>query len=61
MWIARDKSGEVYLYVAKPIRGIVCFYYHLENYGMTYLGREEIYPEVTWENSPKQVELKIIE
>lgn len=60
MWIARDKSGEVYLYEAKPIKGTVCFCPSPGHHSMMYIG-EEIYPELTYENSPKQVELKIID
>lgn len=60
MWIARDKSGEVYLYEAKPIRGAVYFCPSPEHHNMMYID-EEVYPELTWENSPKQVELKLID
>ena len=63
MWIARDKSGAVYLYKHKPIKLSRHFVDCNGERGEDdiYLGEKEIYPELTWENSPKQVELKIIE
>ena len=61
MWIARDKSGAVYLYELLPIRGLHMFTSCNGDNAILYLGEKEIYPELTWENSPKQVELKIIE
>ena len=60
MWIARDKSGEVYLYGSKPIKDTMYFCLPSGHCSIMYIGKE-VYPELTWENSPKQVELKIIE
>lgn len=61
MWIARDKSGAVYLYELRPEQGSSMFLDVNGNNGTIYLGEKEIYPELTWENSPKQVEIKIID
>ena len=61
LWIARDKDGDLYLYINKPeltepfyddwdsIKG--CF---------AQLNKNE-FPEVTFENSPQQIEIKLIE
>lgn len=59
MWIARDKDGELFLYRVKPARHNYMFV-ELGNCGMTRLADDE-FPEVTWENSPVEVELKIKE
>lgn len=63
LWIARDKdinnNGIVCLFTKKPT-----FYafdgdeWHGE--GELYLGRN-VFPELTFENSPKQIELKLID
>ena len=60
LWIARDKSKALWIYCDKPIR--------FENSFDTETGIEpkmwlndEDFPEVTWENSPQQVELKLKE
>lgn len=62
LWIARDKAennkGIVCLFTKKPI-----FYAYHENQwhgeGELYLGRD-VFPEVTFENSPKEVELNLL-
>lgn len=61
MWIARDKNGELYAYTTKPIR-------YGEYFGAStdwsildeelWLDKES-YPEVTWENSPKELVVKM--
>lgn len=62
LWIARDTSKDLHLFKGKP---------NLEEWGnwkgwkgtrheYFYLGRD-FFPEVTFENSPKEVELKLIE
>lgn len=59
LWIARDLDGELYLYPSKPRKGdyrFVCGYVY-EDY--INLNGDE-FPEVTFENSPVQVELKLI-
>lgn len=59
LWIARDKDGELYLYPSKPIKGdyrFVCGYVY-EDY--INLNGDE-FPEVTFENSPQDVELKLV-
>lgn len=56
MWIARDKDGDLFLFQLEPFRDTDMFM------GGVYMGIENyLFPEVTWENSPKKVELKLVE
>lgn len=57
LWIARDKDGVLRFWRYKPIKDGSRF---MQGYYMGDLNRE-LYPEVTWENSPQKVELKLIE
>lgn len=60
LWIARDKSGELFFYVGeKPFRHGNIF--HSEQDSDYFNLDIELFPEVTFENSPQQVELKLIE
>ncbi len=58
MWIARDPNGGICLHLEKPA---------LRNDAIGWLSsdwiilNEDLYPEVTFENSPMEVELKLIE
>ena len=59
MWIARDKDGTLFVYGEEPIR------YHIyfdsrKPYDSIMLDSKE-FPEVTFENSPQEVELKLID
>lgn len=59
LFIARDEDGELYLYPSKPRKGdyrFVCGYVY-EDY--INLNGDE-FPEITFENSPREVELKLI-
>ena len=56
LWVARDEDGLIYLYIKKP-----CLNKHY--FDTKYLIGEidkDIFPEVTFENSPQEVELKLI-
>ena len=58
MWIARDKTGYIGIYYEKPMwkenkLGIKDWVGHF----MGYLSKQS-FPEVTFENSPQEVELK---
>lgn len=62
MWIAREENHDLKLFEDKPI------YHHiveawLTPYDYSFLGYldEMEFPEVTFENSPIEVELKLIE
>lgn len=59
MYIARDKSGAVYLYELEPNRGLHMFLAVNGDNATIYLGEKEIYPEVTWENSPQEVKITL--
>ena len=57
LWIARDENGGLYLHFAKPTT----------DYGKCYFTStravvisRELFPEVTFENSPQQVEIKLV-
>lgn len=59
MWIARNEDGSLALFKTKPI----CFYE--EGLGRYWAGHSWAlsrydYPEVTFENSPMKVELRLI-
>lgn len=57
VWIARDKNGELYLYKSEPWRNGLCF----DCDEMLLPMDSDMYPEITWENSPKEFELKAVE
>ena len=64
MWIARDKDGSLWLYTDKPIKGKdmwVCEDFNnskcLEISNKYTNGIFQL-PEVTWENSPKELIIK---
>ena len=59
LFIARDKDGELYLYPSKPIKGdyrFTCGYVY-EDY--INLNGDE-FTEITFENSPQEVKLKLV-
>jgi hypothetical protein len=56
LWIARDYTGSLNLYAEKPIKGTVCYY----NVDDAMALNEDMFPEVTFENSPQEVELKLV-
>ena len=58
LWIARDKDGSLYLYYEKPKKCRSIFLCDVNN-GM-WLDRNK-FPEVTFENSTREIELKLIE
>lgn len=58
LWVARDKDGELYLYDAHPKKNSEFFGCQFGYKSM--LLDERVFPEVTFENSPQEVELKLI-
>lgn len=56
LWIARDEDGSLRLWKYKPKRDGSRFI-HGFNAGKLDM---YLYPDVTWENSPQLVELKLI-
>ena len=66
LWIARNKSGTLVLYFNKPVKQGDGWYnndgfFILDSVQDTTFGEVIPFPEVTFENSPKQVELKLVE
>ena len=58
LWIARNKDNTLVIFQSKPfLNNIEWDEYLNEDY--MYIN-EYLFPEVTFENSPKQVELKLI-
>lgn len=56
MWIARDKDGLLYLHIDKPMR-VRSFFINESNRSIWI--NKDLFPEVTFENSPVEVELKL--
>ena len=56
LWIARDKDGTLWMYNAKPNKYTSNFDLPEGSYELNY----NLFPEVTFENSPREVELKLL-
>ena len=56
-WIARDKDGYSHLYAEKPIKKD--WYFQCVPFIEKFIISHRLFPEVTFENSPQQVELKL--
>lgn len=56
LWIARDKSGWLQLFFEQPK-----YREDWEGRFITYLSDDDCFNEVTFENSPQEVELKLVE
>lgn len=57
-WVARDRNGGLYIYSGVPTKEDTCF---LEGkYGDSMAIRNKLFPEVTFENSPQEVEIKLV-
>ena len=63
LWIARDKNGELWCYTDKPVLNTDSEMYSAD-FSLERTISQELYsewfPEVTFENSPQEVELKLI-
>ena len=63
MWIAANENGRLNLFVDRPVR--MFDRWRKEGYWAGSYGALELpaskFPEVTFENSPKEAELKLIE
>ena len=67
LWIARDEDKTLWLYVKKPRRELTFFVESERSYESAMrieyckdckvLLSSDIFPEVTWENSPQQLKL----
>lgn len=61
-YIARDRDNRLYLYRDKPFKSYLMFICQCNNtkhWSELFELDESLFPEVTWENSPQEVELKI--
>ena len=62
MWIARAESGDLKLYQTEPQQEVSmltgCLYWsdRLDSYKID----DRLFPEVTFENSPMEVDLKLV-
>ena len=65
-YVARDKGGDLWLYIGKPFRdnivfysdskmGVFCLTYNIEYYGLKY----EDYDYLKWEDEPVEVFLNL--
>lgn len=65
LWIARDMDGGLWCYDARPILNSTKEYFTSIDEDFEILScielPEDWMPEVTFENSPKKVELKLVE
>lgn len=63
MWIARDKNGELYLHTITPfkMKDWLGMDYWCNKKACCLRLSDKNFPEVTFENSPQEVELKLIE
>lgn len=60
LWIARDSYG-LWLFLNKPVKTMCNGYkYFSKDKNTRYLIDSSLFPEVTFENSPQEVELKLI-
>lgn len=55
IWIARDENGLLYLYNKKPRK--YKFMFVTDGLGKMLEINKNTHPEVTWENSPQQIEI----
>lgn len=62
-WIARDKSGILFMYTCKPLKGKSCEAWYISDDGHGGVGIEmdtKKFPQVKWEDEePTEVELTI--
>lgn len=56
IWIARNLDGTLDAYSVKPVRKKKCFESEIKDW-LECLD-DDMYPEVTWENSPKELIVK---
>ena len=66
-WIARDSGGDLYLYQDKPSRSVTGIFVVTGRCGYEGLPIDddmvkvprELFQEVTWENSPQEIEITL--
>ena len=65
LWIAKDEDGELYMHFDKPIRDNDNGVFKTTNVGYCSVHLSEdafwfLNKEVTWENSPREIEIKFV-
>ena len=63
IWIARTKGGKLRMFFNKPYKTDDGKWFYLDNHAFVDTGiliDKNNFPEVTFENSPQEVELKLI-
>lgn len=65
LWIARDKdaTNQLYAYKSEPVRNNLLKVFEaneISPFDEPILLYDELFPEVTWENSPQQVNLTLV-
>ena len=64
LWVARDKDGGLYLYNYAPHKNttgrFTCSIKPDGEWSEEYALNSHLFPEVTFENSPQEVELKLV-
>lgn len=65
LWIARQRDNSLYLFTHKPILfcGRWCMNGTNQHYTTLWKNKvnDNLFPEITFENSPQEVELKLLE
>jgi hypothetical protein len=60
-WIARDITGELCLYMTKPsVPNEPGYAFWDTEDGLSYDINPGLFPEVTFENSPREIEFKLV-
>ena len=57
LWVARDKDGGLNLHFDKPTTDYGKYYFMSTK---AVVISQDLFPEVTFENSPQEVELKLV-
>lgn len=62
LWIARNADNKLFLFQQEPCRNIKWGVFTSNDHsGRKVFMQYDIFPEVTWKNSPQQVEFKLID
>ena len=60
-WIARDNDSSLYLYDQRPVLNtLINGVWDCAKFGNWYDIDNNLFPEVTFENSPQQVEIRLV-
>lgn len=60
-WVARDKDRKVFIYNSEPIRLESEFKFDGDSFGHCVELHNGLFPEITWENSPKKIKMELSE